>query len=58
MVAQGIIDKITGSSTLVDYISGRVLPAIVRGAVVPPRALSGGGSLFTDSDIQKLVNGL
>lgn len=57
-VANGIIDGLTGNNKLADYISGRVLPAIVNGSVVPPRALSGGGSMFTDGDIQRLVNGL
>lgn len=57
-VANGIIDGLTGNDKLADYISGRVLPAIVNGSVVPPRALSGGGSMFTDGDIQRLVNGL
>ena len=58
MVARGIIDGLTGNNQLADYISGRVLPPIVSGSVVPPRALSGGGSMFTDGDIQRLVNGL
>ena len=58
MVAKGIIDGLTGNNRLADYISGRVLPSIVNGSVVPPRALSGGGSMFTDGDIQRLVNGL
>ena len=58
MVAKGIIDGLTGNNRLADYISGRVLPSIVNGSIVPPRALSGGGSMFTDGDIQRLVNGL
>lgn len=58
MVAKGIIDGLTGNNRLADYISGRVLPSIVNGSVVPPRAISGGGSMFTDGDIQRLVNGL
>ena len=58
MVAKGIIDGLTGNNRLADYISGRVLPSVVNGSIVPPRALSGGGSMFTDGDIQRLVNGL
>ena len=58
MVARGIVDSLTGDNRFADYISGRVLPSIVNGSVVPPRALSGGGSMFTDGDIQRLVNGL
>lgn len=58
MVADGIIDGLTGNNKLADYISGTVIPAIANGQIVPPRALSGGGSVFTDGDIQKLVNGL
>lgn len=57
-VARGIVDSLTGDNRFADYISGRVLPSIVNGSVVPPRALSGGGSMFTDGDIQRLVNGL
>lgn len=58
MVAKGIADKLTGDNRLADYITGRMLPAIANGSVVPPRAISGGGSMFTDGDIQRLVNGL
>lgn len=58
MVARGIIDRLTKSHEFTDAITDAMLPAIVRGQVVPPRALSGGGSMFTDGDIQKLVNGI
>lgn len=58
MVADGIIDRITSNNRLADYISGLPMPALVSGGVVPPRALSGGGSVFSDGDIERLVSGI
>ena len=57
-VANGIVDRLTENNRLGDYISGKLLPSVMSGQTVPPRALSGGGSVFTDGDIQRLVNGL
>lgn len=58
MVARGIVDSLTSDNRLGDYISGKVLPSVVSGQIVPPRALAGGGSMFTDGDIERLVNGI
>ena len=58
MVAESIIDKISNKGRFADAISDSVFPALMRGQIVPPRALAGGGSIFTDGDIQKLVNGI
>lgn len=58
LVADRLIDRITQSNRLADYISGMPLPAMVSGQIVPPRALSGGGSVFTDGDIERLVSGI
>lgn len=58
MVADGIIDRITSNNRLADYISGMPLPALVTGGVVPPRALSSGGSALSDGDIDRLVSGI
>lgn len=58
LVADRLIDRITQSNRLADYISGMPLPSMVTGQIVPPRALSGGGSMFTDGDIERLVNGI
>lgn len=57
MVADGIIDGLTSGNQLADYITGRAIPAIASGQIVPPRALSGGGML-TDADIDRLVSGI
>ena len=57
MVANGIVDALTSSSKLEDYISGMELPSVMTGQIVPPRALNG-GSMFTDGDIQRLVSGI
>lgn len=57
MVANGIVDALTSSSKLEDYISGLELPSVMTGQIVPPRALNG-GSMFTDGDIQRLVSGI
>ena len=58
LVAEGLIDKITQSNKLADYISGMNLPALVMGQTVPPRALNGSGSIFSDGDIERLVSGI
>lgn len=58
MVADGIIDRITSNNRFADYISGMPLPALVTGGVVPPRALSSGGSALSDGDIDRLVSGI
>lgn len=58
LVADGLIRKITQSNALADYISGMNLPAIATGQIVPPRALNGGGSMFSDGDIDRLVSGI
>lgn len=58
MVARGIVDSLTANNTLGDYISGKVLPSVMSGQIVPPRALAGGGSMFTDGDIDRLVSGI
>ena len=58
MVARGIVDSLTANNRLGDYISGKVLPSVVSGQIVPPRALAGGGSMFTDGDIDRLVSGI
>lgn len=58
MVADALVDRITSNNRLADFISGMPMPALVSGQVVPPRALSNSGSVFTDGDIQRLVNGL
>ena len=57
MVANGIVEALTSSNKLADYISNMELPSVLRGNIVPPRALNG-GSMFTDGDIQKLVSGI
>lgn len=58
MVARGIVDNITSNNRLADYVSNLPLPSIAQGQIVPPRALSNGGSMFTDGDIQRLVSGI
>ena len=58
MVADALVDRITSNNRLADFISGMPMPALVSGQVVPPRALSNSGSVFTDGDIQRLVSGL
>lgn len=58
MVADGLIDRITQSNRLADYISGMNLPAIVTGQVVPPKAVTSSGSSFSDADIDRLVSGI
>lgn len=58
MVANGIVDSLTSSNKLEDYVSGLELPSVMQGQIVPPRALNGGGSIFTDGDIERLVNGI
>lgn len=58
LVADSLIDRITSNNRLADYISGMPLPALVTGGVVPPRALSGGGSALSDGDIDRLVSGI
>lgn len=56
MVADGLLDALVGNNKFAQAISQ--LPAVANGQIVPPRAISGGGSMFTDGDIQKLVSGL
>ena len=58
MVARGLVDNITSNNRLADYVSNLPLPSIAQGQIVPPRALSNGGSMFTDGDIQRLVSGI
>lgn len=58
MVARGLVDNLTSSNRLADYISDLPLPSIAQGQIVPPRALSGGGSVFSDGDIERLVSGI
>ena len=58
LVADSLIDRITSNNRLADYISGRPLPALASGQVVPPRSLSSSGSVFTDGDIERLVSGI
>lgn len=58
LVADSLIDRITSNNRLADYISGRTIPALASGQVVPPRSLSSSGSLFTDGDIERLVSGI
>lgn len=58
MVARGLVDNLTSSSRLADYVSNLPLPSIAQGQIVPPRALSNGGSMLTDGDIQRLVSGI
>lgn len=58
MVADGLVDRLTSNNRLSDYVSRMPIPALVGGQVVPPRALSNSGSVFTDGDIQRLVSGL
>lgn len=57
-VADGLLDNITNGDRLADYITGRALPAVVTGQLVPPRAASGGGGILGDGDVEKLVSGL
>ena len=57
-LADGIIDRIESSGRFADYITGRALPAVVTGQLVPPRAASGGGGILGDGDVEKLVSGL
>ena len=58
MVASGIVDQLTSSNALADFVSNLSLPSIMSGRIVPPRALSGGGSIFSDGDIERLVSGI
>ena len=58
MVARGLVDNLTSSNRLADYVSDLPLPSIAQGQIVPPRALSNGGSMLTDGDIQRLVSGI
>lgn len=58
MVARGLVDNITSNNRLADYVSNLPLPSVAQGQIVPPRALSNGGSMFTDGDIQRLVSGI
>lgn len=56
-VANGIVDGLTGNDRFADAITGAIIPAFASGQIVPPRTLNG-GSMFTDGDIDRLVNGL
>ena len=58
MVADGLVDRLTSNNRLSDYVSRMPIPALVGGQVVPPRAISGGGSFLTDGDIDRLVSGI
>lgn len=58
MVARGLVDNLTSSNRLADYISDLPFPSIAQGQIVPPRALSGSGSVFSDGDIERLVRGI
>ena len=57
-VANGIIDGLIGNNRFADAITDAMIPAFASGQIVPPRALSNGGSLFSDRDIDRLVNGI
>ena len=57
MVADGIIDRLMSSNALADFISGRALPAVASGQIVPPNATGNGGNALSDSDISRLVSG-
>lgn len=58
MVADGLIDRIAQSNRLADALTDLALPALVRGQIVPPRAVGNGGSFFSDGDIERLVSGI
>ena len=58
MVADSLIDRILQSRRLEDYISNLPIPALAMGQVVPPRAITGNGSAFSDNDIERLVSGI
>lgn len=58
MVADSLIDRIIDSNKLRDYVSNMPLPAIATGTIVPPRSINSSGSMFSDGDIERLVNGI
>ena len=53
-VAMEILDAMESRYT--GALSG--MPAMAMGGIAPPRALSSSGSMFSDGDIERLVNGL
>lgn len=57
-VADGIVDALLGNNRFADAITGAMIPALASGQIVPPRALANGGSVFSDGDIDRLVNGI
>ena len=57
-VANGIADALTGNNRFADAITDAILPSFASGQIVPPRALSNGGSVFSDGDIDRLANAI
>ena len=55
LIADGIIDRFASGNRLADAISGKALPAVATGQVVPPNAVSGG---FGGDDITRLLSGI